>query len=155
MKGHILLQDHWKIVKILWQLLKIFLSRTTEPFSIKLGTKYPWVKIIQGVFFLSNKCSRPSQSGDNCKKVIIHYWKLSKVFFSRTTGTFSTELGTKHRIIFFYTKVQPLVKGRDNYKVVQMHGQILKSSSPEFLDKAYQNLTQSLLGWRGFMFSFN
>ena len=30
-----------------WQNLKIFFSRTTEPFSTKLGTKHPWVKGIQ------------------------------------------------------------------------------------------------------------
>ena len=56
---------NWEIIKINWQLLKIFFSRTTGPFSTKLCTKHPWVKMIQ-VFF-SNEGSRSSQRGDNCK----------------------------------------------------------------------------------------
>ena len=36
-----------KIVKIHWQNLENFFSRTTGPISTKLGTKYPWVKGIQ------------------------------------------------------------------------------------------------------------
>ena len=40
-----------EIVKIHWELLKIFFSRTTGAFSTKLGTKHPWVKMIQVFFF--------------------------------------------------------------------------------------------------------
>ena len=53
--------------------------------------------------------------------------------------------------IFLYEGPTPSQRG-DNYKIVQMHWQMLKSSSPELLDRFYPNLTQSLLGWRGFIF---
>ena len=39
--------DSYKMVKIHWRNLEIFVSRTTEPISTKLGTKHPWVKGIQ------------------------------------------------------------------------------------------------------------
>jgi hypothetical protein len=36
--------DNSERVKIHWKSLKTFFSRTSRPESIKLGTKYPWVK---------------------------------------------------------------------------------------------------------------
>ena len=45
--------------------------------------------------------------------------------------------------IFLYEGATPSLRG-DNYKIVKMHWQILKSSSPELLDKFFLNLTQSL-----------
>ena len=39
--------DNYEIVKRHWRNLKIFFSRTTGPFSTQLGTKHPWVKVIQ------------------------------------------------------------------------------------------------------------
>ena len=33
--------DNWEMIKLNWQLLKIFFSKTTGPSSTKLGTKYP------------------------------------------------------------------------------------------------------------------
>ena len=36
--------DNWEIIKINWQLLKIFYFRTTELISTKLVTVHPWVK---------------------------------------------------------------------------------------------------------------
>jgi hypothetical protein len=43
---------------------KIFLSRTSRPISIKLGTNYLWVK---GILNYSNKGPAPFQRGDNHK----------------------------------------------------------------------------------------
>ena len=40
-------RDYCKIVKIHWQLLKIFFLRTAEPISTKLCIKHPWMKGIQ------------------------------------------------------------------------------------------------------------
>ena len=37
-------RENDKRVKIYWQNLKIFFSRTTGPISTWLGTKHPWVK---------------------------------------------------------------------------------------------------------------
>ena len=124
---------------------------------------------------------RPSQRGDNCEIVKIH-WKLKKkIFFSRTTGPTSTKLGIKYswmkgiqkfvQMNFLKSSPEPLGQFRtnlaesigfsclyegptlfqkgNNSKIVKMHWQILKSSP---LDKFYLNLTQSLLGWRGFIF---
>jgi hypothetical protein len=42
---------------------KIF-SRTTRPFSVKLGINHPWV---QGILNCSDKGAGPLQRGDNCK----------------------------------------------------------------------------------------
>jgi hypothetical protein len=61
--------------------LKIFFSRTSKPFSIKLGINRPWVKRILNY---SNKGPGPLQRGDNLKNVKIG-WGHLKIFFSRTT----------------------------------------------------------------------
>ena len=79
-------------MKINWQLLKIFFSRTTGPILTKLGTKYPWVKEIH---VCSNEGPHPSPRGDNNEIAKIH-WRNSKIFFSRTNEPISTKLGTKH-----------------------------------------------------------
>jgi hypothetical protein len=52
--------DNSEIVKIHRQFLKIFFSRTSRPKSIKFGTNYPLVKIIQ---VCSNKGPDPFQRG--------------------------------------------------------------------------------------------
>ena len=67
-----------EIVKIY---LKIFFSRTTEPISTKLGTKYPLVK---GIQVCSNEWPRPFPRGDNYeivkntltkfKNLLLHNW---------------------------------------------------------------------------------
>jgi hypothetical protein len=44
--------------------LKIFLSRTSRPNSIKLTANYPWLK---GIQFGTNKGPDPLQRGDNRK----------------------------------------------------------------------------------------
>ena len=62
--------DNWEIIKINWQLLKIFFSGTTGPNSTKLGTEHPWVKEIQ---ICSNKGPHPCQKGKqlwNCKNTL-------------------------------------------------------------------------------------
>ena len=84
--------DNYEIAKIHLQNLKIFFSRTTEPFSTKLDTKHPWVK---GIQVYSNEGPHPSPRGDNNEIAKIH-WRNSKIFFSRTTELISTKLGTKH-----------------------------------------------------------
>ena len=86
----------------------MYKSSFPEPFSIKLGTKYPWMKMIQFYgFFFSNERSRSSQSGYNCKIVKRHYWKLFEDFFSSNIGTFSMKLGTKHKIHFYAPLCRP------------------------------------------------
>ena len=54
--------DNYKMVKIHRQISKIFFSRSTEPFSTKLGTKHPWVKVIQ---VYSNEGPRLFPRADN------------------------------------------------------------------------------------------
>jgi hypothetical protein len=56
--------DNHKRVKIHWNFLKIFFSRTSRPISIKLGINHPWVKEILNC---SNKGPGPLQRGDNLK----------------------------------------------------------------------------------------
>ena len=56
--------DNYKIVKIHWQNLKIFFSRTNGPISTKLGTKSPWVK---GIQVCANERPCPFRRGDNYK----------------------------------------------------------------------------------------
>ena len=84
--------DNYEIVKIHWQNLKIFFSRTTGPILTKLGTKHHWVK---GFQVCSNEGPCPFQREDNYEIVKIH-WRNLKIFFSRTTGPILTQLGTKH-----------------------------------------------------------
>jgi hypothetical protein len=58
--------DNKKNVEIGWDHLKIFFSRTTWPILTRLGTNYPWVKVIQ-------VCSKEGDSlfprGDNSERV--------------------------------------------------------------------------------------
>ena len=84
--------DNYKMLKIHWQNLKIIFSRTTELISTKLGTKHPWMN---GVQICSYEGPFSFSRGDNYKKVKIH-WRNLKIFFSRSTESFSTKLGTKH-----------------------------------------------------------
>ena len=86
--------DNYEKVKIHWRNFKIFFSRTTEPISIKLGTKHSWVK---GIKVCSNEGPRPSPSGDNSKHVKL-YWRYLKIF-SSTTAQLSMKLGTKHPLV--------------------------------------------------------
>ena len=69
-----------------------FFSRTTGPILTKLGIKLPWVK---GIQVCSNEGPLPFLRRDNCKKVILHS-QLLKIFFSRTTGSISNKIATKH-----------------------------------------------------------
>ena len=52
------------MVKIHWRKLKIFFSRTTEPFSTKLVTMHPWVK---GIQVCLNEGPNPFPRGDYYK----------------------------------------------------------------------------------------
>ena len=65
-----------EIVKIY---LKIFFSRTTEPISTKLGTKYPLVK---GIQVCSNEWSRPAERGDNWEIIKIKKLRLEAYYSS-------------------------------------------------------------------------
>jgi hypothetical protein len=56
-------------VKIHWKFLKIFFSRISRPNSIKLNTKYTWMK---GIQVCSNVGNNPSPRGDNSERVKIH-----------------------------------------------------------------------------------
>ena len=73
--------------------------------------------------------------------------------FPKPLGHFQPNLAQSIGFNFFlYEGPTPLQRG-DNYKIVKMHWQILKSS-PELLDKFYPNLTRSLLRWREFTFLY-
>ena len=79
-----------------------------------------------------------------------------KIFFSRTTWPISTKLGTEHCLVKGIQVCskegsRPFPRG-DNYEIVKIHWQNLKTSSPEPLSKFQPNLAQSILGWRGFKF---
>ena len=51
--------DNYEIAKMHWWNLKIFFSKTTEPISINVGTKYPWVN---GFQVCSNENEEPINS---------------------------------------------------------------------------------------------
>ena len=118
--------DNRELIKINWQLLKIFFSRTTGPILTKLGTKYPWVK---GIQVCSNEGPHSSPRGDNNEIAKIH-WRNSKIFFFRTNEPISTKLGTKHPWVKG-TQVcsnegpRPFPRG-DNYEIVKIHWRNLK-----------------------------
>jgi hypothetical protein len=61
--------DIHKNVKIGWGHLKIIFSRTIGPILTRLGTNYPWVKVIQ---VCSKEGDNPSPRGDNSERVKIH-----------------------------------------------------------------------------------
>jgi hypothetical protein len=83
--------DNSERKKINWKILKIFLSRTSRPYSIKLGINYSWVK---GIQVCSNKGPSPLQRGDNHRNVKMGWGHLK--IFSRITGPILTRLGTDH-----------------------------------------------------------
>ena len=100
--------DNCEMAKIHWQNLKNVFSKTTGPFSTKLGTKNPWVK---GFQVINIRGSAHSQRGDNYEIGKLN-WQIWKIVFSKTTEPISTIIGTKH----------PWVKG---FKFVQMKGSAL------------------------------
>ena len=69
----------------------IFFSRTTWLISTKLSTKHPWV---MGIQVCSKEGLRPFPRGGN-KEIRKIQWQILKIFFLRTTGPISTELGTQ------------------------------------------------------------
>jgi hypothetical protein len=99
-------------------ILENILSRTSRPISIKLGTKYPWVKEINS----SDKRPGPLQRGDNQKNSkmgsglkaqvnfsdrLLSVVRLSDFYifdFSRTSRPIVTKVGINH----------PYVKGIQN-----------------------------------------
>jgi hypothetical protein len=72
--------DNHKRVKIHGKVLKIFLSRTSRPISIKLNINHSWVK---GILNCSNKGPGPLQRGYNLKNAKMGWVHLK--IFSRTT----------------------------------------------------------------------
>ena len=105
--------DDYEIVKIHWQNLKIFFSKTTGPISTKLGTKHP---LLIRTHVHSNEGFCPFQRGDIYGGKTKIHWKNLKIF-SRATGPISTKLGTTHswvKIIqvFFNWRTSPISKER-------------------------------------------
>jgi hypothetical protein len=74
-------RNNHKRVKIHLKILKIFFSRTSRPFSIKVCINHPWVK---GILNSSNKGPDPLQRGDNHENAKMGLDHL-KIFFFRTT----------------------------------------------------------------------
>ena len=64
------------------------LSRTIGPISTKLGTKHPWIKVIQ---VCSNEGSQPFQRGDNYGISKIH-WRNLKISSPEPLGQFKPNL---------------------------------------------------------------
>ena len=81
--------DNYEIVKIHWWNFKIFLSRTTEPFSTKLVTKHPWVK---GIQVCSNEWPRPFPRSDNCEKAKIHWQTFKNLLLQNHWANFNQTL---------------------------------------------------------------
>jgi hypothetical protein len=73
--------DNHKNVKMGWDHLKIFFSRTTGPILTRLSTNHLWRKRIQVSL---KEGDRPSSRGDNRERVKIDR-KIFKIFFSRTS----------------------------------------------------------------------
>ena len=123
LKAQVSFSGHlWSVVRLYVKLSTffIFFSRTTGPFSNKLGTKHPRVVGLQVSW---NEGSRPFPSGDNYE-IAKTYWRNLKIF-SRTTGPISTKLGTKHPWV---KEIQvcsnegprPFPRG-DNYEIAKIH----------------------------------
>ena len=90
-----------------------FSSSSPEPldhFQPNLAQSILGVKMIKN-FFL-NEGSRPSQSGDNCKKVTIHYWNFLKSSSPEPLGHFHPNLAQSIRFNFFIWRSNQLLKGR-------------------------------------------
>ena len=105
--------DNCEIVKIHWQYLKIFFSRTTEPFSTKLGTKHPWMN---GFQICSNEGPCSFSRGDNYKMVKIHWRNLENLLLKNHWANFNQ---TWHKPSFdegysnlFKWRAPPFSKGR-------------------------------------------
>ena len=81
--------DNYEIVKIHWWNFKIFLSRTTEPFSTKLVTKHSWVK---GIQVCSNEWPRPFPRSDNCEKAKIHWQTFKNLLLQNHWANFNQTL---------------------------------------------------------------
>ena len=102
-------------------ILFIFFSRTTRPISIKLGTKYPWVKEIQ---VSSNEGPQPFQRGDNNETAKLHSRNLIKSTSPEPLGQFQPHLA---KIIFgwrgfkfFQMKVHSIFQG-EIMKILKIH----------------------------------
>ena len=67
------------------------LKFSSETVSVKLGAKHSWMKAIQ---VCSNESQCPFPRGDD--NIIVEILLSSLKIFFRTTGPFSTKLGTKH-----------------------------------------------------------
>ena len=78
--------------------LKIFLSWIITGPILNFGTTHP---SLMEITICSNKGPRPTPRRDNGKIIAKIYWRHLTIFYSRTTESISTKLGTIH----------PLVKG--------------------------------------------
>ena len=94
---------------------------------------HSWVK---GFQVCSNEGPCPFPRRDDYEIVKIHWWNLH-IFYSRTTGSFSTKLSTKH---LWLKGIQVCPKTLTKF---------LKSSSTEPQCQFQPNFAQSIFGWRG------
>jgi hypothetical protein len=78
--------DNSEKVKIHWKFSKIFFSRTSRLKSIKLNTKYPWVK---GIQVCSNKGPGSLQRGDNHKNVKMGWGHFKNLFLQNHLASFN------------------------------------------------------------------
>ena len=105
--------DNYDIAKMHWWNIKNFFSRTTEPFSTKLGTKYPWVK---GIQVCSIEGPHPFWRGDNYQIAKIHCWNLKNLLFKSHKANFNqtwhnASLGEGDSSLFKW-RAPPFSKGR-------------------------------------------
>ena len=131
--------DDNEIAKIHCQILKIFISRSTGPILTKLGVKHSWVK---GIQVYSNEGLCPFLRGYNYEIAKI-YWRIWKIFFSRTTVPISIKLSTNHpwmkEIQIFEMKNPSFFQGEMITKLWKNIDEFEKSFSPEPLGQFQSN----------------
>ena len=150
--------DNWEIIKINWQHLKIFFSRTTGPISTKLIAKHPW---IMGIQICSNEVPRPFPRIDDNEIAKLHWWKLT-IF--RTTGPIWTKLDRKFPWVkrsqfyiyglfsfqkgdFFSLLISVMVQNNHTYAHVYMClliGTVFRVSEAAYGPLAFQNTQLSI-----------
>ena len=144
--------DNRELIKVNWQLLKIFFSRTTGPILTKLDTKYPWVK---GIQVCSKEGPRPFPRGDNYEIVKIQWRNLKTWSSPEPLGQFQPKLAQSilgwRGFKFLQMKGPALFQGKIITKLWKYIDEI-KRFSPEPLSHFQPNLAQNILGWRGFKF---
>ena len=100
---------------------------------------------------VSNEGPRLFTRGDN-NEIAKTHWRMLKIFFSRTIGTISTKLCTKHPFMRFQEfqvcsseGPRPILK-EDSEEIAKINWNI--NSFLESLCRFQTHLTQSIHGWR-------